>query len=117
MADAFRPHLSDVDAEALTGELAEHLLQEIVDGLRPGVEGWVDDDFAFLAPWGFDVGAIEVPVLIWQGEHDLMVPPAHAAWLREHVAGAEGSTLPGEGHLTLFVNRVADVHAWLAERL
>ena len=44
--------------------------------LRPGVEGWVDDDFAFLAPWGFDVGAIEVPVLVWQGEHDLMVPPA-----------------------------------------
>jgi pimeloyl-ACP methyl ester carboxylesterase len=117
LADAFRPHLSDIDAEALTGELAEHLLQEIVEGLRPGVEGWVDDDFAFLAPWGCDVGAIEVPVLIWQGEHDLMVPPAHAAWLREHVAGAEGSTLPGEGHLTLFVNRVADVHAWLAERL
>ena len=56
-------------------------------------------------------------MLIWQGEHDLMVPPAHAAWLREHVAGAEGGTVPGEGHLTLFVNRVADVHAWLAERL
>ena len=29
----------------------------------------------------------------------------------------KASTLPGEGHLTLFVNRVADVHAWLAERL
>ena len=74
LADAFRPHLSDVDAEALTGELAEHLLPSIVEGLRPGVEGWVDDDFAFLAPWGFDVGAIEVPVLVWQGEQDLMVP-------------------------------------------
>jgi pimeloyl-ACP methyl ester carboxylesterase len=117
LADAFRPHLSDVDAEALTGEFAAHLLQSIVDGLRPGVEGWVDDDFAFLSPWGFDVAAIEVPVLIWQGEQDLMVPAAHAAWLREHVAGGEGDTQPGEGHLTLFVNRVADVHAWLAERL
>jgi pimeloyl-ACP methyl ester carboxylesterase len=117
LADAFRPHLSDVDAEALTGELAEHLLQSIVEGLRPGVEGWVDDDFAFLAPWGFDVGAIEVPVLVWQGEQDLMVPAPHAAWLREHVAGAQGETLPGEGHLTVFVNRVGDVHAWLAERL
>jgi pimeloyl-ACP methyl ester carboxylesterase len=117
LADAFGPHLSDVDAEVLTGEFAEHLLQSIVEGLRPGVEGWVDDDFAFLAPWGFDVGAIEVPVLVWQGEQDLMVPAPHAAWLREHVAGAQGETLPGEGHLTVFVKRVGDVHAWLAERL
>ena len=117
LAEALRPHLSAVDAGALTGELAAHVLGVITTALEPGVEGWVDDDYAFLAPWGFDVGAIEVPVLIWQGEHDLMVPPAHAAWLREHVAGAEGSSLPGEGHLTLFVNRVADVHAWLAERL
>jgi pimeloyl-ACP methyl ester carboxylesterase len=117
LADALRPHLSDVDAAALTGELAEHLLTSIVDGLAPGVEGWVDDDFAFLAPWGFDVGAIEVPVLVWQGEADLMVPAPHAAWLREHVAGAQGETLSGEGHLTVFTNRVGDVHAWLAERL
>jgi pimeloyl-ACP methyl ester carboxylesterase len=117
LADALRPHLSAVDAAALTGELAEHLLQSIAGGLAPGVDGWVDDDLAFLAPWGFDVGAIAVPVLVWQGEEDLMVPAAHAAWLREHVAGAQGETLPGEGHLTLFTERVGDVHAWLAERL
>ncbi len=107
LADALRPHLSDVDAQALTGELAEHLLASIVNGVAPGVDGWVDDDLAFLGPWGFDVGAIEVRVLVWQGEQDLMVPAPHAAWLREHVAGAQGETLPGEGHLTVFVNRVA----------
>lgn len=90
LADALRPHLSDVDAAALTGELAEHLLESIVGGLAPGVDGWVDDDLAFLAPWGFDVGAIEVAVLVWQGEEDLMVPAPHAAWLREHVAGGAG---------------------------
>jgi pimeloyl-ACP methyl ester carboxylesterase len=117
LADALRPHLSDVDADALRGELAEHLLASMAGGLRPGIDGWVDDDLAFLAPWGFDVGAIEVPVLVWQGEQDLMVPAPRAAWLRGHVAGAQGETLAGEGHLTVFVNRVGDVHAWLAERL
>jgi hypothetical protein len=46
-----------------------------------------------------------------------MVPAAHGRWLCSHVAGAEGDVLPDEGHLTLFVHRVSDVHAWLADRL
>jgi pimeloyl-ACP methyl ester carboxylesterase len=117
LVDAMRPHLSDVDARALTGDFAAHVLAAIADGLEPGVEGWVDDDFAFLAPWGFEPGAIGVPVLIWQGEEDLMVPAAHGRWLREHVGGAEGGVLAGEGHLTLAVDRIGDVHAWLHERL
>jgi pimeloyl-ACP methyl ester carboxylesterase len=117
LAEAIRPHLSDVDAAALTGELAAHLHSSMVEGLAPGVDGWVDDDLAFLAPWGFDVGALRVPTLIWQGEQDLMVPGDHGRWLREHVAGAEGEVLSGEGHLTLFVNRVGDVQRWLRDRL
>jgi pimeloyl-ACP methyl ester carboxylesterase len=117
LAEAIRPHLSDVDAAALTGELAAHLHSSIVGGLAPGVDGWVDDDLAFLAPWGFDLGAIRVPALIWQGAQDLMVPGDHGRWLREHVAGAEGEVLPGEGHLTLFVDRVGDVQRWLRDRL
>jgi pimeloyl-ACP methyl ester carboxylesterase len=117
LAEAMRPHLSDVDAAALTGELAAFLHGGIVEALAPGVEGWVDDDYAFLAPWGFDVGAIRVPTLIWQGDQDLMVPGDHGRWLREHVAGAEGEVLAGEGHLTLFVHRVGDVLAWLRDRL
>ena len=82
LADAIRPHLSDVDATALTGEFAEHLHGQITAGLAPGVEGWVEDDLAFVGPWGFDLASIDVPVLVWQGEEDLMVPGAHGHWLR-----------------------------------
>jgi pimeloyl-ACP methyl ester carboxylesterase len=117
LADAMRPHLSDVDARALTGEFAAHVLATIREALAPGVEGWVDDDYAFLAPWGFDFEQIGVPVFVWQGEEDLMVPPAHGAWLKRHLPTAEGGVMPGEGHLTLALNRIGDVHAWLLERL
>ena len=117
LADAFRPHLSGVDSRALTGELAAFLSESTTAGLESGVDGWVDDDFAFLAPWGFDVEAIRVPVLVWQGGQDLMVPTDHARWLRQHVAGAEGGVLEDEGHLTLFADRVGDVHDWLRLRL
>jgi pimeloyl-ACP methyl ester carboxylesterase len=117
LAEAIRPHLSEVDAAALTGEFAAFMHAGMVDGLAPGVDGWADDDLAFLAPWGFDVAAIEVPVLIRQGEQDLMVPGDHGRWLRDHVAGADGEILAGEGHLTLFVNRIGDIHGWLRDRL
>jgi pimeloyl-ACP methyl ester carboxylesterase len=117
LADAMRPHLSEVDARALTGELAEHLTHAMQRGLRAGIDGWVDDDLAFMAPWGFDVGAIRVPVAVWQGEHDLMVPPAHAAWLGGHVPAVDLAIVPGEGHLTVQVGRIGDAHAWLARHL
>ena len=117
LAEAMRPHLSEADVAALTGELAAFLFGGFMRGLGPGIDGWLDDDLAFVAPWGFDVAAIGVPVLVWQGDQDLMVPAAHGDWLRGRIPGAEGGVEPGEGHLTLFANRVADVHGWLAERL
>jgi pimeloyl-ACP methyl ester carboxylesterase len=117
LREAMAPFLSDVDAAALTGALAEHLQAMIQAGLADGVDGWIDDDLAFVRPWGFDVGAVAVPTLIWQGVQDEMVPGAHGRWLREHVAGADGGVLDGEGHLTLFVNRVGEIQQWLLERL
>lgn len=114
---AMAPHLSAVDREALTGDLAEFLHTATADALAPGVEGWVDDDLAFLAPWGFELGTITVPALVWQGEQDLMVPAEHGRWLSRHVAGAEAGIFPQEGHLTLIFNRVPEVHAWLREHL
>jgi pimeloyl-ACP methyl ester carboxylesterase len=116
LADALRPHLSDVDREALTGELADFLWGELTGGLAPGVDGWLDDDLAFVRPWGFDPQAITVPLLVWQGAHDLMVPPAHGRWLHQHLR-ADGGILPDEGHLTLFGHRIGDIHAWLSEAL
>jgi hypothetical protein len=32
------------------------------EGLAPGVEGWVEDDLALVAPWGVELGGIRVPV-------------------------------------------------------
>jgi pimeloyl-ACP methyl ester carboxylesterase len=117
LREAAGPHLSGADAAVLTGELAEHLHASIAGGLAPGVEGWVDDDLAFVKPWGFGTAAIEPPVSVWQGDQDLMVPGAHGRWLAANVRGAEAFLLPEEGHLTLFANRIGDIQGWLAERL
>ena len=61
-----------------------------------------DDGLALIAPWGFDLAAIAVPVAIWQGRQDAMVPFAHGQWLAAHVSGATAHLFDDEGHLSLF---------------
>jgi len=108
--------LSPVDAGVATAELADYLVANVQAALASGVEGWVGDDLAFAEPWGFDLDAIAVPVLVWQGEHDRFVPPSHGRWLAEHVPGVDARISPVDGHLTLAEHRVPEVHAWLLEQ-
>jgi pimeloyl-ACP methyl ester carboxylesterase len=58
-----------------------------------------------------------VPVLLLHGRHDQFVPQAHGAWLAGQIPGVEARLLDDDGHLTLSVNRIGDVHAWLAAHL
>jgi len=103
MADALGDLIPPVDRAALTGELVEWLAATARAAGRQGIRGWRDDDLTHIRPWGFDLGAIAVPVSIWQGTEDRMAPLAHAQWLAAHVAGARAHLAEGEGHLSLLM--------------
>jgi pimeloyl-ACP methyl ester carboxylesterase len=104
VAAAFGDLVDDVDRGSITGGLAEHLAASSREALREGYLGWLDDDLVFARPWGFDLGSIQCPVHIWQGEHDRMVPYGHGAWLAEHVPTACPHLFAEHGHLTLVVD-------------
>jgi pimeloyl-ACP methyl ester carboxylesterase len=103
VAEALGNLVSDVDKSALTGEFAEMLAECFHRSVSTGIAGWRDDDLAFTRAWGFDLGAIQIPVAIWQGGQDRMVPFAHGAWLAQHIPGAQVHFYPDEGHLSLAV--------------
>jgi pimeloyl-ACP methyl ester carboxylesterase len=111
MRDGLATLLSAADAQTLDGPLVD-FLYEIMTGTG-GVHGWVDDDLAFVRPWGFALGSISVPVLIRHGEQDRFVPPPHARWLARHIPGAEVEITADDGHLTLYESGVPGVHDWL----
>ena len=95
--------LPDVDRAVLTAEFGEDMLTNFAEALRTGVDGWTDDDLAFVAPWGFSVAEIAVPTFVWQGSEDLMVPFAHGQWLASHIPQATARLQQGEGHLSISV--------------
>jgi pimeloyl-ACP methyl ester carboxylesterase len=117
LAGMLKTLLTPADAAVLTGEFAEYLAWTGHEGLAPGAQGWWDDGEAFGRPWGFELSAIEVPVLLLHGRQDQFVPFGHGRWLAERIPGVDARLLDDDGHLTLLTERIGEVHAWLAERL
>ena len=81
LAQAFGGLVSEVCKDVLVGGYTDLLATVTRRSREHGLDGWFDDDLAFTHPWGFSVGDIRVPVTVWQGELDLMVPLAHGRWL------------------------------------
>ncbi|MEO7263043.1 MAG: alpha/beta hydrolase [Jatrophihabitantaceae bacterium] len=93
--------LSPVDRAALTGEFADEMAVAMRRAVQAGIAGWRDDDLAFVQDWGFDLAAVTVPVDIWQGRQDRMVPFEHGQWLAAEVPTAQGHLFATEGHLSI----------------
>jgi pimeloyl-ACP methyl ester carboxylesterase len=61
MAQGFASVSPPVDAAILQGEMAAWLAYAIHEALAPGSQGWCDDAFAHVRPWGFEPSDITVP--------------------------------------------------------
>jgi pimeloyl-ACP methyl ester carboxylesterase len=113
ITEAMTSVLSPVDRAALSGEFAEEMADALRRAVSSGIDGWRDDDLAFVKDWGFDLKQIRVPVDIWQGRQDRMVPFEHGQWLAAKVPNAQAHLFATEGHLSM----VDQVPALLAELL
>jgi pimeloyl-ACP methyl ester carboxylesterase len=82
------------------------------EGGLPG--GMVDDELAYVAPWGFAPGQVRAPVLLLHGGQDRIVPSAHAEWLARRTRSAELWLRPDEGHISV-LNSAEAALGWLWE--
>jgi pimeloyl-ACP methyl ester carboxylesterase len=110
--EVFDPSLADVDRLALRSGIVSGLRASIGHGLITRLDGWIDDDLAFVTGWGFDPTAIAVPLLLLHGAQDRLVPFAHGEWLRAALPEAEDWLSVDHGHISL-VPRIGEVHQWL----
>lgn len=117
LVEAMATLLPQVDRDALDIGYGEDLLANFREALRNGVEGWLEDDLAFIRSWGFDVTALTTPLFVWQGTADLMVPYAHGEWLTSHVPTAVPHLVNGEGHLSIALGRTSEMFGELLATL
>jgi pimeloyl-ACP methyl ester carboxylesterase len=77
--------------------------------------GWIDDELAYVTPWGFAPEQVEPAVLFLHGGQDRLVPSAHSAWLARHCPAAELWLRPDDGHVSILGSSAVAALDWLTE--
>jgi pimeloyl-ACP methyl ester carboxylesterase len=103
---------SDAKVAATLGEPKEAMAL-FTQAFLKSSRGVVDDYRSIARGWGVDFDSITVPVHIFQGTADTMVPLRHAEGLAKRIPHAELTTWPEEGHLGT-VNHVHEILDWIS---
>jgi pimeloyl-ACP methyl ester carboxylesterase len=77
-----------------------HMFKEdLILGGRRNMQAICLDVALFARPWGFALADIAVPVHLWYGDGDIIVPAHHGEHLARLIPGARLTIRPDEGHL------------------
>lgn len=70
------------------------------EGIGRSVQGALADALIYARPWGFDLGDIRVPMAVWSGGQDSLIPRAATAQFAT-IPGVDLQLLEDEGHYSL----------------
>ena len=101
--DLLVKQLPPADVAILSRPEVRALLElDAVRSSRTAGAAAVQDFELFAAAWGFDLGAIDIPVHIWQGDADRNVPAHHARLMHDAIPGSVLHEFAAEGHFMAF---------------
>jgi pimeloyl-ACP methyl ester carboxylesterase len=111
-SEDFDPEIfTPADHAALEGPWA-WLLTVVEQAQASGPEPHIDDELAYVRPWGFDPADVRQPVLVVHGAQDRMVPSSHGEWLAGRCPDAELWLRPDDGHVSVLSSAEAAL-GWL----
>lgn len=83
-------------------EVRANLQATMREGLRTGVEGPLQDLRLYCGPWNLKLAEIDVPVFMWQGSEDTIVPADAAYRLAGALPNCRLEVIEGAGHYWIF---------------
>jgi len=110
----YDPEFTPADLDALAGDWS-WFGSVVGPAMAAGPGGLIDDDLAYVSPWGFDPTDVAVPALLLHGGRDRIVPSSHGEWLARRCPAAELRLSPDDGHISILTSGAAALE-WLRER-
>jgi len=102
--------LPPADREALaSAELRNALIASSTEALRGGVRGASADGLLYGRAWGFSLKEISVPVFLWHGERDVIVPATMGHYLADSIQGCKAWFYKDDGHFSLPFTRLPEI--------
>lgn len=96
----YDPEFTPADLDALAGDWA-WFADVVGPAVAAGRGPLIDDDLAYVNPWGFDPADVTAPVLLLHGGRDRVVPASHAGWLAWRCPSAELRLSEEDGHISV----------------
>jgi pimeloyl-ACP methyl ester carboxylesterase len=110
----YDPLFTEADLATLSGTWS--WLQDVVGpAVEAGPDALIDDDLAYVRPWGVELSRVSCPTLLVHGGRDRVVPPQHSAALAEAIPRVTLWQRPDHGHLSVLTESDA-VLRWLVDQ-
>jgi len=103
------------DEELWTGPVGQVIHASMIESIRHhGLDPLVTETAIYGSPWGFALDEIEVPVTLWYGKADVLVPPEMGLYLAREIPTAESHIYPDLDHLATVDENETEIFRTLA---
>jgi pimeloyl-ACP methyl ester carboxylesterase len=93
-------------------EVRAMYLEQILEAVRAGLEGYGWDEVVERNPWGFRLADVKAEVYLWHGDRDPYIPRSHVEAMASQIADCRIRFYPDEGH-GLIITRWPEILAAL----
>ncbi|MGH8283143.1 MAG: alpha/beta fold hydrolase [Gammaproteobacteria bacterium] len=104
---AMTSKLPEWDKRMLEKRCGEASPMHVQEAFRQGADGAYRDMLLVSHPWHLNLDAITVPIFLWHGTADILVPVATAQEFSKLIPGCEPHFIPDAGHMLLSSEDVA----------
>ncbi len=87
--------------------------RDLIEAFRHGSRGAAHEYVLFSRDWHFSLSAIAMPVRLWHGDADQIVPIVVGRFVAAAIPNCDATFLPGEGHL-LIVDHTGEIASAIA---
>jgi len=89
-------------------EFMSIMVKAAQEAFQKGTTGLSQDLIIYGSNWGFDLSKIQVPVKIWHGEIDTVVPVIFGKYFEETIPNCKAVYFEDEGHISIVPNHFSE---------